>query len=307
LARPEVASLEVIMSLDRVIELYLTIAGVIYVVFERLEKYSSKSDLELYYLVITIKRENVIAVWHEATIRFFDKLFGIGLKLGSLILPRLSRVFLLTCSIHLLFYILMFRSMPMSTFGNVTLLPIVTSLVISVPFDFVSFAKTRLIIRAASRSENGFYWLFLILIDAAASCVLAGIALTAFWFAYFYFVTSFAENHPQIFASVFHIARQLDPDGAVNWEHTFESVTDMGNLVINIAMQLASAGVSFLAVSLLVLSLASARLMRKAAAIQKFLDQHTSIEEKPLQIVGAIGIVIFSIAFWTCYGIGRVA
>jgi len=220
------------MSLDRVIELYLAIAGVIYVVFERLEKYSSKADLDLYYLVITIKRENVAAVWHEATIRFFDKLFGIGFRVGSLILPRLSRVLLLTVAIHLLFYILVFRSMRMSTFGYVTLLPIVTSLLISLPFDLVSFGKTRLIIRAASRSENSYYWLFLVLLDALASCLLAVIALVVFTFVYFGLVAEFAEHHPQIFVSVFHIARQMNPDGSVNWGHTFESVDDTGNLVI---------------------------------------------------------------------------
>jgi len=37
---------------------FLSISGLILLVFERVEKYSSKPDLELYYLLLTVKSVN---------------------------------------------------------------------------------------------------------------------------------------------------------------------------------------------------------------------------------------------------------
>jgi hypothetical protein len=72
------------MPIDRAIEFYLMVSGAIYFVFERLERFSNKADLELYYRMLMIKRENLAPVWREAIIRFFDKLFGAGSRIARL-------------------------------------------------------------------------------------------------------------------------------------------------------------------------------------------------------------------------------
>jgi len=296
------------MPIDRAIEFYLMVSGAIYFVFERLERFSNKADLELYYRMLTIKRENLAPVWREAIIRFFDKLFGAGARIGSLTFPLFSRVVLLTGLIHLFAYFFLFRSMSMSIFGGtVSLLQITTSFLICLPFDFISFAKTRAIIQAGARSDKAYYSALLIFIDMVGSVLLGVLALFVFATVFFSFVVPLAEHYPAAFSTMFRITKALDPDGTVNWRHTFESIEMTDNLVVNATMELASAGVSSFIVCLLVLSLACAWSLGKLSAVQDFLDSHTSIGDKPLQIVGAIAVVLFSIVFWTAYAISRVA
>jgi hypothetical protein len=213
---------------------------------------------------------------------------------------------LLTASIHLVAYIFLFRSMNISAFGTVTLLPVLTSFLVCVPFDYVSFAKTRFVVQAAARSDNSYYWALLLLIDIVCSCILALAALVAFVFVFFYFVVRIAELTPAISYDIFRIKKQMDPDGSINWEHTFESVTDIGNLFVNAFAELASLSLSSSTVCLLVLSLVCARLIQRLGVVQEFLDKHTSVQEKPLQIVGVISVIIFSAIFWIYYTISRV-
>jgi hypothetical protein len=114
------------MPIKEAMVLYISVAGLIYLVFERVEKLSSKSDLELYYLLMTIKRENIASVWHNGILRFFDSVFGRGVRAGTLTLPRFSRVILFTALIHCLSYVFIIRNMNVSAYGRASFLPVLT-------------------------------------------------------------------------------------------------------------------------------------------------------------------------------------
>jgi hypothetical protein len=124
--------------------------------------------------------------------------------------------------------------------GNVSLLQITTCL----PFDFLSFVKTRAIIQAGGRSDKAYYSALLIFIDVVGSFLLGVLAILMFATVFFYFVVPLAEHYPAAFSAIFLITKAIDPDGTVNWEHTFESIEMSGNLTVNATMELASAGVS---------------------------------------------------------------
>jgi hypothetical protein len=244
------------MPIKDAIALYLSLASLIYVVFERVEKFSSKSDIEPYYLLITVKRQNIATVWHEGILRFFDRIFGRGLRVGTLTMPLFSRTVLLTASIHLIVYILFLRSVKLSTSGFAhPLLPLLTSFVICVPFDFISFAKTRFIMQTATRGSNAYYLALLFLVDVVFSFLLAGAALASYVFVFFNFLIPVAKRYPMISSVIFRIKLQMDQDSAVNWDHTFESMTDIGNLLFNALMDIASLGLSSSIVFIFVLSL----------------------------------------------------
>src|SRR4051794_6960456 len=87
---------DVRMSLEAAAAWFASVCAAIFVIFERVEKLSSKSDLELYYLLITVERTSLSSPWHIAPIRFFDKIFGTGKLVGPVLFPRLLRVIVFT-------------------------------------------------------------------------------------------------------------------------------------------------------------------------------------------------------------------
>ena len=79
---------------------FISASGLIILLFERVEKYSSKADLDLYYLLLTVKRKRGAVSWNSAVSTFFDKIFDDGRKFGPLFAPRLARVLLFSFLIY---------------------------------------------------------------------------------------------------------------------------------------------------------------------------------------------------------------
>jgi hypothetical protein len=70
---------------------FLSLETTILASFAFVEKYSSKDDLENYYLILTVKR-NLSVEWYASLIRFFDLLFAFHKRGARIALPSLMRV-----------------------------------------------------------------------------------------------------------------------------------------------------------------------------------------------------------------------
>jgi hypothetical protein len=300
------------MSVKEALAWFVAIALFIFGTFERVEKYSSKADLDTYYLMLTIKRDRVGSLWHRAVRRFFDRVFGRGVKLRSFVFPRFSRVLIITGMIHMAIYIFVLCSTALSEgfmFHGISyhgvLAPVAASFISCAPLDYVSFGKTRLLITCASRTTRFALWLLLAITDLICALPLVIVSGFVFIFIYYYIFLSLAHQHPTIFADIFGVTLQLDPDGRINWDHTLEKLTDTGNLLIIMMMNIASSIVSSVVVFAFVGSLLSARALNSISAFQVFLDKHTSVQDKPLQIVGLIAVILFGAVFWGCCAFTR--
>jgi hypothetical protein len=78
-------------------------SAAIFAPFAIVEKFSSNSDLENYYLLITVKRPIFSGQWYLLLIRFVDLFFGFHTVLGKLMVPSTLRVMIYTTCINGIF------------------------------------------------------------------------------------------------------------------------------------------------------------------------------------------------------------
>jgi hypothetical protein len=141
------------VSLGEAATWFVSISSTIFIVFERVEKFSSKADLELYYLILTVKRTAFDRPWHMAVSRFFDKIFGRGNQLRIIYFPSFFRTFAFTSVVTgciSVFIITQDGLWHIKGEGTAFII----AYMISIALDYIVFAKTRTILRMSSANHT---------------------------------------------------------------------------------------------------------------------------------------------------------
>jgi hypothetical protein len=75
------------------------------------------------------------------------------------------------------------------------------------------------------------------------------------------------------------------------------------NYYPNDAKNIFAASLSTIIIILFVAATIASHFANNISVVQEFLDGHTAVLEKPLQIFGAMVVVLFAVLFWTWYGL----
>jgi hypothetical protein len=100
-------------------------------------------------------------------------------------------------------------------------------------------------------------------------------------------------------------------DGKPDWDETFYEIglTGTPNIVFMVMLNAISAFVSTLIVIVFLLALLTSKavlqITQKIPALQNFIDTHTSVQDKPLQVLSLFAIGVFTVIFWVLYAITR--
>jgi hypothetical protein len=128
-------------------------AGSIFLPFVLVEKFSSKEDLENYYLLITVDRFKFNAQWYLLLIKFVDLFFGFHKIYGKLIVPSVFRVAAYTICINTI----------------ITLSLQLPFILLIVPgnflFDYLNFLKTRRVLEFVAKHRTVDYILLGMVIE----------------------------------------------------------------------------------------------------------------------------------------------
>lgn len=119
-------------------------------IFAFVEKFSSKEDLEKYYLLITVNRFKFSAQWYLLLIKFVDVFFGFH-PYRRLMLPSVLRVSVYTlCTTAIIF----FGLKSVRNFALLLLFPFLFSLPGNFLFDYFNFLKTRLVLEFVAKRRT---------------------------------------------------------------------------------------------------------------------------------------------------------
>jgi hypothetical protein len=96
--------------------------------------------------------------------------------------------------------------------------------------------------------------------------------------------------------------------GIINWDETFYSVGLEGtpNIVYIMVGNAISVALSSTILVIFILAIIGVSIIWKIPYVQDFIDAHTAIQEKPLQIVGLCTVFAFSVFFWIGYALSKI-
>ena len=83
----------------------------------------------------------------------------------------------------------------------------------------------------------------------------------------------------------------------------FDDLYIQGSPFVVLLINFVSAALSTIVVILFVLATIGSYIANNISVIQQFLDNHTAVLEKPLQTLGAMAVFIFTVLFWSWFGI----
>jgi hypothetical protein len=237
---------------------FISICAAIFVAFERVETFSSKADLELYYLLITVNRTEYGSPWHLAVARFFDKIFGKRQYLHFVDAPSLYRVAIFTLAVHAGLFIWIVASDGLfHVKGVVTVVAL--SFVICVILHYAVFAKTRILTRLSSGMLNPIFSVVYFLVDISLLILLIALAKLVFSLMLDFLVSDI----PGVTAWVLHVEIALR-NGQPAWDETFYQVglTGTPNIVfIMLANAISSFG-SLIVITVFVIALLASKATR---------------------------------------------
>jgi hypothetical protein len=285
------------MSLSAGAAWFISISGLILLTFERVEKYSSEADLELYYLLLTVKRPAGTHPWHAALSSFFDSIFGEGWTSGPLYAPLWSRVALFSLVVHLAILLLILAG---DNFDHARgwFFIAATAFLANLPCDYITFAKTRTFIKAFPNHPSPLRALLYFSGDIALLLVIISLSM-ALWGGLQAF---FLHAAPNLTAWLLRLQPVIE-NGQIDWEETFYQVrlTGMPTILVLVLIDSVSAFVSTAVFGVFMLSVYASYARQFIPRLQAFLDDHTAVRKKPLQILGLFAVVGFAIIFWSGY------
>jgi hypothetical protein len=273
------------------------------VMFERAEKVLGADHLGTLYLILTTKKDKFGKNWSKFMTDFFDEVFGYKKISEYVFLPRALRVFgwstiVVTC-------MFLFKQSYIGTWhGKAYLLPMILSIPACFLFDYVCFAKTRSIIEFISKNRGGALIVFSsICFDILTSIMIALLIDVAFVEAMFQVAVFLLECCTKDVVVGLGISLERFSDGSIDPFKTFGHAGWFGPSAVFITptINILSAFISTFAVisffCITILSSSSNRIFK----IQEFIDNNTTVQERPLTVCGFISIILFAIVFWSYF------
>lgn len=273
-----------------------TFLGIL-LIFERVEKFSSKHDLEQYYLLLTVHPSKVSRPLHSAVSAFFDKIFGVGPRFGPIHSPSILRILIYS------FATTMFAVWVFNDRVKQFILVFFLAFISGVFFDYLSFSKTRTIIDRLSSSSGFLRYVIAIAADAFGLFLLMYCSVRMFVLLQYLSI----EVIPQITAWVLRIQPVVE-GGEINWDETFYRNGLQGTPLFSVQFLyvMFSASISTLIFLVFVFSAFVSSLRDRIPFMQRFIDNHTSAQEKPLQVIGLLAGIGYGVVYWVGYGLACV-
>jgi len=116
----------------------------------------------------------------------------------------------------------------------------------------------------------------------------------------------FFDEVPEFTIWLLGIKPEIKKDGTIDFFNTFMDAQLEDNYVFGFWLASAiSAATSTLALLTFVLAVVVSRLKEVIPSIQDLMDTHTSVQEKPLQILSLFAVLGFGLLFWFLFLISK--
>ena len=286
--------------MDGVVASYIFICGFIWIAFERAEKIASKKLLEDTYLLITAQR-NLSINLHEVLLRYYDAALGMTrISLGAFVPSLNATILYSTMTSCVLVGFLEY----MDNFGYIENHPrafgfFLTVVVLSNMIgDYLNFSKTRLILEISIRYKSLAIWILLVISEIA--CAVGIFFLVGMMFELIMFMT--VKMAPEATAVAVGAEILIEKSG-INWNETFYLVRLEGtpNVMAPLAVSFVSSFISLMVVASFATAAGVTDILSGIPTLQRLLNSKTSVADRPLSVLGAIAIIIFTIIYWPVY------
>jgi hypothetical protein len=249
---------------------------------------------------------------HDALKRFVDTVFGRVRIYRGLYGPSPLRVAIVTVICNALIWTINSITSYGIDFRRGDLLLLTFSVAFGFVFDYLSFSKTRAVVYYLASGQRSLATTILVsILDIAIVPILAIPVIILSLEVLDFLLANFPRAVSWILGLDIIFKYQTTPGWTdkttINWDETFyrQHLSGIPTGILFGLINLVSFALSGIVNLIFLLSIMAYRAKARIPALQEFIDSHTSVQEKPLQILGLLAVGLFAIAFWSCYAVSK--